>query len=173
MKDLAEWNEVEKHFRKSKKNKRESWVRKKFVQKTKKKPVWLEGSKQRQGWLQVVEIGRNLSCAISRVIHTFPVASSWDMRMNFLPDAIYSNIHDALLFQMALEKRLQEPYVSKSLMSMIIALSLLLKVKPSVLPLHRSLSLRETLIIILMGLPLPSVLLISHQGQLTYGISNQ
>lgn len=34
--------------------------------------MWLEGSKQRQGWLQVVEVGRNLSCAISRVIHTVP-----------------------------------------------------------------------------------------------------
>lgn len=74
---------------------------------------------------------------------------------------------------MALGKRLREPYVSKFLMTTITVQSFLLKVTTSVLPPHQSLYLQETLAIIHMGLLLPSVLLISHQGQMTYGISGQ
>lgn len=109
----------------------------------------------------------------SFILFLYALALSGDPRKNVLSHTIYPQTHDALLFQMDLGKRLQEPYVSKFLMSMITAQSFLLKVKPSALPLHRSLSLRETLMIILMGLLLPSVLLTSHQGQLTYGISDQ
>lgn len=107
------------------------------------------------------------------MLFLYAVASSWNIRKSFLPHTINPNTHDALLFQMALGKRQQEPYVSKFLMSMITVQLFLLKVITYALPLHRSLSLQETLVIILMGLPIPSVLLINHQGQLTRGISDQ
>ena len=106
------------------------------------------------------------------MLFLYVVASLWNIRI-FLPHTMYPNTYDALLFQMALGKQQQEPYVSKFLMSMIIVQLFLLKVNTYALTLHRSLSLQETLVIILMGLPIPSVLLISHQAQQTYGISNQ
>lgn len=135
--------------------------------------MW-QGSEQRPGGLQVVQAGRNepimhhlrshLNCFYMLWHHR----GKWE-RIFFLTQST----HDALLFQMDLGKQLQEPYVLKFLMSMITVQSFLLTVKPSALPLHQSLYLQKTLKIILMGLLLPSVLLISHQGLLIYGISDQ
>lgn len=53
---------------------KESWARKKFVPRIKKKPLWLEGSEQGQEWPQVIEVSRNSSCTTSEVIHAIPLS---------------------------------------------------------------------------------------------------
>lgn len=132
---------------------------------------WKVVSKDKSGFRSLKYAGtHHAPLQESFMLFLYVVASSQNIRKDFLPDTIYPNTHDALLFQMALGKQQQEPYVSKFLMFMITVQSFLLKVNTSALPLHQSLSL---FMIILMGLPLPSVWLISHQGQLTYGISDQ
>lgn len=131
---------------------------------------WKVVSKGKSCFRSLKEAGTYHAPSQESFILSLCAVPSRDMRKNFLPDTIYPNTHDALLFQMALGKQLQEPYVSKFLMSMTIVQSFLLKVTPSALPLRQSLSL---LMNILMGLPLSSVLMISHQAQLTYGISDR